>query len=362
MTDYYEIDFWDVESDKSGDAISVRYSIGVNIYVHDIDGGYQSTGDSLKQNIQKYYDDVQKIDHVVATHNDGDHAGGLRPILENFEIGTLWMLRPWIYAEELIDRFENYQSAEHLRRKLRSLYPNLAALEDIANEKGIEIREPFQGQTIGAFRVLAPTKSRFLDLVVVSEKTPEISADDPMAKNAGLAGMFEAAKKVAKEFVYALWGVEIFSPKETSAENDMSVVQFADLVGDRILLTGDVGRGGLTEAADYAPFVGLNLPGIDKFQVPHHGSRRNVSSEVLDRWLGPKVSENQNGTKFQAYISSAKADEHHPRKAVVRAIYHRGGKVYATEGQSIQTNRNAPTRVGWISINPMEYPTEQEQN
>jgi beta-lactamase superfamily II metal-dependent hydrolase len=128
------------------------------------------------------------------------------------------------------------------------------------------------------------------------------------------------------------------------------------------LLTGDVGRGGLTEAADYAPFVGLNLPGIDKFQVPHHGSRRNVSSEVLDRWLGPKVPENQNGAKFQAYISSAKADEHHPRKAVVRAIYHRGGKVFATEGQSIQTNRNAPTRVGWISINPMEYPTEQEQN
>ena len=182
MTDYYEIDFWDVESDKSGDAISMRYLIGEKTYVHVVDGGYQSTGGSLVQNIQKYYLAVKKIDHVVATHNDGDHAGGLRPILENFEIGTLWMLRPWIYAEELIVRFENYESAEHLRRKLRSLYPNLAALEDIAIEKGIQIREPFQGQKIGAFSVLAPTKSRFLDLVVTSEKTPEIAADDPMAK------------------------------------------------------------------------------------------------------------------------------------------------------------------------------------
>jgi len=360
MTDFYEIDFWDVESDKSGDAISMRYRIGEKVYVHVVDGGYQSTGESLVHNIQKYYGEVKKIDHVVATHNDGDHSGGLRPILENFEIGTLWMLRPWIYAEELLDRFENYESAEYLRRKLRSLYPNLAALEDIANEKGIEIREPFQGQNIGAFSVLAPTKSRFLDLVVASEKTPEIATDDPMAKKAGLAGLFEAAKKVAKEFVNALWGDEIFSPKETSAENDMSVVQFANLVGDRILLTGDVGRGGLTEAADFAPFVGLNLPGIDKFQVPHHGSRRNVSSEVLDRWLGPKVPENQEGTKFKAYISSAKADEHHPRKAVVRAVYHRGGKVFATEGTSIQTNRNAPAREGWNTMTPMEYPSEQE--
>jgi beta-lactamase superfamily II metal-dependent hydrolase len=362
MTDFYEIDFWDVESDKSGDAISMRYSIGGKIYVHVVDGGYQSTGESLVQNVQKYYGGVKKIDHVVATHNDGDHAGGLRPILENFEIGTLWLLRPWEYAEELLDRFENYESAEYLRRKLRSLYPNLAALEDIANENGIEIREPFQGQMIGTFCVLAPTKARFLDLVVASEKTPEIAADDPMAKKVGLAGFFEAAKKAAKEFVNALWGDEVFSSKETSAENDMSVVQFANLAGDRILLTGDVGRGGLTEAADFAPFAGLTLPGIDKFQVPHHGSRRNVSSEVLDKWLGPKVPENQAGTKFEAYISSAKADEHHPRKAVVRAVHHRGGKVYATEGRSIRTNRNAPTREGWNTVAPMEYPAEQEHD
>ena len=362
MTDLYEIVFLDVEYDKSGDAISMRYSIGGKIYVHVVDGGYQSTGESLVQNIQKYYAGVKKIDNVVATHNDGDHAGGLRPILENFEIGTLWMLRPWEYAEELLDRFENYESAEYLRRKLRSLYPNLAALEDIANQNGIEIREPFQGQMIGSFYVLAPTKARFLDLVVASEKTPEIAADDPMAKKVGLAGFFEAAKKAAKKFVNALWGDEVFSSKETSAENDMSVVQFANLAGDRILLTGDVGRGGLTEAADFAPFAGLTLPGIDKFQVPHHGSRRNVSSEVLDRWLGPKVPENQAGTKFEAYISSAKADEHHPRKAVVRAVYHRGGKVYATEGRSIRTNRNAPTREGWNTVTPMDYPAEQEHD
>lgn len=71
----------------------------------------------------------------------------------------------------------------------------------------------------------------------------------------------------------------------------MSVVQYANLHGHRILLTGDAGRAGLAEAADYAPFAGLALPGIDRFQVPHHGSRRNVSTEILDRWLGAQLAE-----------------------------------------------------------------------
>ena len=213
----------------------------------------------------------------------------------------------------------------------------------------------------GEISGLAPTKARFLDLVVASEKTPEIATGDLMGKG-GVAGLFEIAKKAVKEFAKALWGDEVFSPNETSAENDMSVVQFAVLNGERVLLTGDVGRGGLTEAADYAPFAGLTLPGVDKFQIPHHGSRRNVSSEILDRWLGPKVPQNESGTKFKAYISSAKADTHHPRKAVVRAVYHRGGQVYATEGQSIRTGKNQPKRDGWTAVQPMEYPAEQEQD
>ncbi|WP_352781352.1 MBL fold metallo-hydrolase [Mesorhizobium sp. M0244] len=45
---------------------------------------------------------IIQIDHVVATHNDGDHALGLVAVLEHFDPGVLWMLRPWMYADELI--------------------------------------------------------------------------------------------------------------------------------------------------------------------------------------------------------------------------------------------------------------------
>jgi hypothetical protein len=127
-------------------------------------------------------------------------------------------------------------------------------------------------------------------------------------------------------------------------------------------LTADAGRSALTEAADYAPLAGLYLPGLDRFQVPHHGSRRNVSTEILDRWLGerlPAKPELGQG-KFTAIISSAKEDTDHPRKAVVRALWHRGGNVVATEGLDLQTHFNAPPR-GWGAALPLDYPEEQEE-
>ena len=142
----------------------------------------------------------------------------------------------------------------------------------------------------------------------------------------------------------------------------MSVVQYAFLSGERLLLTADAGRAGLSEAADYATLCGVALPGVHKFQVPHHGSRRNVSTELLDRWLGPRLQQQRpKGTEsFTAIVSSAKKDPDHPRKAVVRAIIHRGGQVLATEGAHLRTHRNGPAR-NWQAAVPLEYPQEQEE-
>jgi hypothetical protein len=120
----------------------------------------------------------------------------------------------------------------------------------------------------------------------------------------------------------------------------------------------------LAEAAAYAPYAGLTLPGIERFQVPHHGSRRNVSTQTLDLWLGPRLptKPTEGEEKFTAIISSAKADEDHPRKAVVRACIHRGARVLTTEGVSLRTSHNAPEREGWSAGKPAPYPEDQEED
>lgn len=363
MADFFEIDFLDVESSKSGDAIAIRYQIAGRTYIHVVDGGFQDTGKALVSHIAKYYDNPAYIDHVVVTHPDGDHAGGLRAILEEFRVGRLWMLRPWIYADEIIDRFTRFSSVANLQKRLRKVYPNVAALEEIAEERGIRIQEPFQGVSIGAFTVMAPTKARYLDMVVQSERTPECLDEAEMTAQETLKSLIQRAGAKAVSLIRAAWGYEVFSQEPTSAENEMSVVQYAEICGKRILLTGDAGRDGLTEAAAYASSVGIGLPGIDRFQVPHHGSRRNVSTKVLDIWLGPRLSSRPEGgkEKFTAIVSSAKKDEDHPRKAVVRALIHRGARVVTTEGSSLHTSHNAPSRDGWSAAVPLGYPEEQEE-
>lgn len=362
MTDFYEIDFLDVESDKSGDAITMRYKINGAETIHLTDGGFQSTGDKIISHIDKYYGKPKKIHHVVVTHNDSDHAGGLRKVLEEKEVGALWMLRPWLYAEELIDRFSRFKNVDNLKARLKEIYPNIAALEEIAETNNIPIYAPFQGEKIGAFTVMSPTKSRYLDLVVASEKTPEAAKDENRSQ-ANLLKSFAYAIEKAGDFIRSLWGDEKFSSEETSAENEMSVVQYASLCDEKILLTGDTGRAGLSEAADFAPTIGLNLPGINRFQIPHHGSRRNVSTETLDRWLGQRFdnqADAEKANKFSAIVSAAKKDTNHPRKAVVRAIIHRGGRVSKTEGRDICYSKNAPQRDGWGPVTPEKYPSDQE--
>ena len=165
-----------------------------------------------------------------------------------------------------------------------------------------------------------------------------------------------------KNFVRAAWGDENLSNKPTSAENNMSIVQYAELNNKKIMLTGDAGREALEEAKNYlVDNLYVSLPGIDYFQVPHHGSRRNVSSELLDEICGSKLPLWKKGTEdFTAVISSAKEDKDHPRKAVVRALIHRGASVLTTEGATLRCSNSAPARDGWVSATPEIYPEDQE--
>jgi hypothetical protein len=356
MSDFFEIDFLDVEAKKSGDAIPLRYSIDGDTRIHITDGGFQGTGDFVIRHINKYYGSPRYIDAVIVTHPDGDHAGGLRSLFGEYEIGELWMLRPWLYADQLIHRFSRFSSVENLARRLKELYPNLEILEKLAVENNVTIKEPFQGALIGSFHVLAPSKDRYLDLVVESDRTPEASKE---AEQSFSEAVEELLKK-AVNFIKSAWGEEYFPEDDTSPENNMSVIQYACLCDKKILLTGDAGRAALNEAADFAPNVGLLLPGIDRMQVPHHGSRHNVSTEVLDRWLGSKFDDRPTSESFTAIVSAAEADKDHPRKSVVRAFIHRGAKVISTEGSNKRTGYNAPDREGWEPVESIPYPEDQE--
>ncbi|SBW05625.1 conserved hypothetical protein [uncultured delta proteobacterium] len=359
MNDCYYIDCIDLKSDSSGAVAILYYDVYPDKFINLTDGGYQSTSDTVISHIDKFYGEDVVFDNVIVTHNDNDHAGGLRSILEKYTVKNLWMLRPWLYADELIDRFSRYRSIENLADALREAYPNLAALEDIAEKKGIKILEPFQGVRIGKSVVLSPTKERFLDLIVESEKTPTPARESLFTESTFLGRALEAVIS----FIKASWGDENFSSEDTTIENEMSIVQFIPCSHHNYLLTGDVGRAGLSNALDYLESLYGSLPKIHLFEAPHHGSRRNLSTELLDRMFGPRLSSDEKPKEGEEYfctiIQATDNDPDHPRKAVERALHHRGSKVCTPKGW-FRHGRNKPPREGEGIAKGRPYPEEQE--
>lgn len=361
MSDFYEIDFLPIGDTTSGDAITLRYKVNGVSRIHIIDGGYKSDGERIVDHVNTHYGSPRVIDAVIITHPDRDHVGGIVTVLESFEVKEVWMNRPWLYAEELIGRFAKYSNVGNLERVLREAYPAIAEVESLCEAKGVFIREAFQGDKICSYStILAPGKEQFLSLVTDSDKTPRENATSAInlleKQGQGLAQSF-------LNFIAALWGDEYFPAEGTSEENEMSVVQLIELCEQKILLTGDAGRKTLAEAAVFRDKHGLCCPSsLNKIQVPHHGSRRNVSTEILDRWLGSKLSSpaGSEGCQRTAIVSAAINDEDHPRKAVVRGFIHRGCKVLETKGSTICVSHNAPSRQGWRPASPLQYPQEQE--
>lgn len=362
----FEIDFLPVgNGERSGDAIAIRYGTPGNYKVLVYDGGTKESGQALVDHIKKYYG-TSRVDYVVNSHPDSDHASGLSVVLEQLDVGELWMHQPWKYSNLILDYFKDGRItdnslAERLKEKMAAAY----ALEKLAEENDIPVFEPYRGATIGEFIVLSPEKDWYVhDLIAEFQKSPDQKATEASA-SAGLAGLFEAAKKAASSAVAWItehWGIEsLRDDVQTSAENESSVILFGQLLEKGILLTGDAGIRALDATAAYVESKNVSLPEILHFlQVSHHGSRNNVSSNVLDRIVGPRKASDDGATTKTAYVSASKGSSTHPRRVVVNAFIRRGAKVVETKGQSKRYYHNMPPRDGWGPVTPLQFSSQVE--
>ena len=348
MTDFIEIDFIEAGDSGSGDAIAIRRRLNGLDYFHVVDGGYADDGMKLVSHLRRFYGVRDHIHHVVLTHPDGDHATGLETVLSHFQVGCLWMKRPWKHVVDLMPMFRRYQDCDRLVARLKRDFPKVADLEALAIERRIPVSDAFAGAQIGDFTVLSPSRDRYLQLVVESDRTPVPDVD--------WASFFGALASPAA------WGEENLKGDThgTSAENETSIVQFADVCGQKVLLTGDAGVRALTDARWCAHHMGMSLFPLDWFQVPHHGSRRNLSSDVLDAWLGQRLAGPLQSPTLHAIISANRKDPDHPKKAVVRALIHRGRRVFQTARTLGMGSAAAPVRQYWSAAPSLAYPTSQE--
>lgn len=313
-----------------------------------MDGGFTDTSDTIINHIETHYQKGHKIAHMVLSHADNDHACGLIGVLKHFEVnGAIWMNRPWLYAQQLLPAYPDH-TLDRLVKEMREKHQYLVEIEKIAASRDIKINDVFQGTDIGPFKILAPRRDRYIRSIPNFEKTPEAKRPFVSAAKTLFGEAVEAVAKWANEE----WHVETLSNEPdppTSDHNESSLVQFGQIEGRKILLTGDVGPVGLNEAADYAESLGLLSP-PNFVQVPHHGSRKNVTPAVLDRWLGPIK---EKGAKIgTAFVSVGKAKTDYPRGQVQNAFERRGYPVHATRSGVKHHFHGRDLRSGWVTSTP----------
>ena len=358
-----EIDFLPVgDGAKSGDAIAIRYGDDNELFIHVVDGGTQESGETLVNHINKYYDNPAWIDNLVCTHGADDHSSGLRTVIENFNVGKIWMNRPWLYASELTHKFKGAWTAEGLRRNIRDAFPILAEIEDMANERGIIIEEAFQGKRIGPFIIASPSRHFYLSLIPHFSRTPE-PVEQAKEGFSFLRFLGEAGRSVAyaaSNLVPDSWDFEYLPGGETAASNESSIVQYMHFGDIRVMLTGDAGLEALNHATDFLHHNGYETKCMDIIQIAHHGSRRNISTELLNRLIGSSIC--KNGSSGVAYASASAGNSDHPRKRVLNAFTRRGYRTHSTEGTTKGYNHNIPMKPGWSSAVPHPFYDHVEES
>lgn len=363
----YEVDFLSVgEESKSGDAIALRFGEiegkrnEQTVIV--VDGGFTESGEQLVELIKKHYQ-TEQVDLVISTHPDTDHVKGLHCILDSLEVIELWLHQPWNHIEGIADKFTDGRVTDNsIGERLKDSLETAYDLYKKASDKGIKIQEPFTGLVDDSQRIsiLGPSEEYYEELLIDFEGLPDKEEGKAVAESGFMEGLKKAAEAVVK-MIKDIWEVDsITDDGETSAKNNSSVITQLIYGEKRLIFTGDAGIPALEKVADRLDEC-ENSAKISFFQIPHHGSQRNIGPTVLNRIVGEPVPKGQD-THFTALASAAKKGEpKHPNKKVINAFTRRGAKTITTKGSSICHSSNAPDREGYSPVIPEPFFHEVEE-
>jgi len=240
-----------------GDAIFIRTPKGLDILV---DGGPDGKVLSCLSSHMPFWD--RKLELVILTHPHADHLNGLISVLGHYKVDS--------FATEMI----------------RNNTGSFSSLMDKLKNQNIKIQHVYAGD-----------RFKFNDGVNLSIVGPR------------------------KEFIKKTSPGGVIGERKEFA----SILSFIKYKGFEVLLTGDSQDSELGEAIlsfDSAPFgAAQGKQGkIEILQVPHHGSKTGLSSEILDS-IKPEL----------AVISVGKNNYGHPTAQTIKILRDKDIKILRTD-------------------------------
>lgn len=349
-----EIDFLsgsdtDQDSTSSYDAIAIRFKEAQDQeqQVIVVDGGFSDIGNDLVNFLHETYQ-TDTVDLMISTHPDQDHLNGLVTAIQQLNVKELLIHQPYNYRSNL-DGFTNLD--------------NLNDLLAYAEDKGVSITDPYMGLARFNDRlvILGPSEE-FYKECLDAQFDPELIAEFARSGQTVSGILASLSRSVERALTYL--PVETLGDDgKTHPRNNSSVIALLTVDGHRHMLTGDAGISALEQAADYYESLHGSFAEdpLCMFQMPHHGSKRNVGKTILNRVLGNHNT--PHNPNHQVFISAAKASKKHPSPKVTNAAIRRGTqrkKLAVTNGKSVRHHHNAPDRDGYSPIDPYPILSEDE--
>ena len=322
--DKYCIHFFSVgNGTKGGDAILIElYDTADNSYIFLIDGGYNETGKLIIDHLKRQNRNPS-ICMMINTHPDLDHTSGLKAILEDedIEVEEIFMNRPWKDGGLKPEHFKDKKiTLNSLGDRIKNSFSLADEIEQLANRRSVKIKSAKRGDELipGVLTILGPSKSFYKRHLLSSDKTPESYLEDwskPYVRTTMSEDDYEPQNGI----------IEWFEEEETSEINQTSLIILLEIGSKKFLFTGDAGKEALREAFKYyEDELGGNVKDFTVIQLPHHGSRKNINPELLER-LAPNsfiISCPPNGIK-----------EGHPSRRLINKILEINPKhkIYVTQ-------------------------------
>lgn len=305
---------------RHGDCIFIEYGSAKKPYRMLIDAGPAPTYVNLRERILAIPEGKRHFELFVITHIDADHIEGVVRLLQDKKLkityGDIW-----------------FNGWKHLKRKQKEVLGGVQGeyLTALLQKENLPWNEAFGGESVvvpdegplpvhelkGGMKLtlLSPTWATLEKLRPKWQKEVEAAGLVPGKAKMALEKL-ATAKKLQPILGEAVVNVLKLggSPfkQDTAPANGSSIAFLAECDGVRGIFSGDAYPNVLAASLRRLLKKPSEKLALDFFKIPHHGSRSNLSTELIDMM------------RCKQYIFSSNGDifKHPDQESVARVITH----------------------------------------
>ena len=252
---------------KCGDCFYIRYisdSKVINIFV---DAGYSGTyKKTFRNDVKEIVARGEKIDLFVITHIDQDHISGIKPFLKEFGIDNVEKF--WFNHYDKLNISEETNETE------------------IGVKDGITLKNYFQTRNREINEIIAGDELAISDEIkfkILSPSVNKLKTFKNYWKEEGKKYEYEISSKKSSDYNKSIDELLLNTFKEDNDIANGSSIAFLLEIGTfKCLFSGDAHPSVLYDSLQKLGYTKEKPLKLDFLKVPHHGSKRNLSNELLE--------------------------------------------------------------------------------